>query len=208
MPGEEDDVDDIFDEGDSDGELLDADEGPIDQIPDLDAELDGFLNDAAVADFLDDEGRGLAENIAANLTGSVRQPRNKLEAAVDSRHTRAQIYQAMDMDLAPGNERNIEASFKAHMRSLQRRVADAVGQEQRARSFMTINPDKDPVVLKLHDYAKGNQPTLGSHPHDLSLSIPIPPGYEDMAPRAAELLRMTRKQRDAEFKKLIESFKS
>lgn len=168
---------------------------------DFDAVIGPFLEDAGA--LLDEEGMKLAENIAANLTGSVRQVHNDVESSVSSRQTRTDLFESMNMSLADQNARNIEASFKAHLRALQRQVADQVGIDQRSMTFMGINPNHDPVVLKLSEHAKGNQPTLGDHPHDQTLSVPIPPGYEDIAPQAARLLNRTKAEREADFKKLL-----
>lgn len=158
-------------------------------IPDIADMFDDFIGDAE--DLLGDEGRAYAENIARNLTEGVRQPRNALEAGITGRKSKPDLYDTSSMDLTPQQQRNLEASFKSHLKAIQRRVADKVGQQLKSQTFMGISPDKDPVVLKLDEHAAGNQPNLGYHPHDKTLSIPVPPGYEDVAPMAARLSSQT-----------------
>ena len=163
--------------------------------------FDAFADEAVA--LLGDEGAAYAENIEANLTGSVRPQRNALEAGTAARKRRADLIADARMELTPQNERNLEASFKTHLKAMQRRVADAVGQSQKARTFMGVSPDKDPVILKLAEHAEGNQPNLGTHPHSRTLSVPIPPDMESVAPQAAKMLKMTNKQRQTEFLRLM-----
>ena len=83
-----------------------------------DIDIDAFIEEAVAA--AGDESRALAENVARNLTESVRQTRNALEAAVDARQTMPEIADATDLELAPKNEHDLEASFTTHLKAIQR----------------------------------------------------------------------------------------
>lgn len=153
-----------------------------------------FTDQLGIGWMIDEEGERLAENLGINVTQSVRQQRNELDAGLDSRYAEIDLIDASDIELTPQQERNIEASFKTHMKGVLRTIADQVGNDLAAKEFMGLNPDHEPVVLKLHEHAEGNVP-LGPHPHSKTLSVPIPPGYEDVAEEAGK--RLTIRQRIA-----------
>lgn len=147
------------------------------------------------ADELDEHGADLAENIAPNLVHSIRQQHNGLRTAIASRMTQTDVARAVDMDLAPGNARNIEASFKQHLRSAQRELADEYGQDIGAKRWVRLDPGQEPEIIRSAQHQDDAGPTLGRHPHDDSLTVPIPPGYESVARRAIDMLGMTAKER-------------
>jgi hypothetical protein len=156
-----------------------------------------------------DDGRQLAENVARNLTESIRQPRNALEAAVNSPKTEAEIYDQTDLTMAPQNQRNLQASFENHLRGLFRRNADALGRKMEAQSFFGFKPDGSaPVEFSLEEYATDDLGTLGEHPHSEVLAVPVPKGYEDAGPYAARLALLSPEKQKAwleAYRKAIEA---
>jgi hypothetical protein len=162
--------------------------------------LDDFTEDDFAA--LGDEGRALAENIARNLTESVRQSRNALDAAVNARKTLSDVADATDLQLAPQNLRNLEASFSTHLKAMFRQAADNLGRSLKAQKFMVLTESAplggkttDAELIGLQQYADENHANLGPHPHSTKSAVPIPPGYEDVAPDAARLVNLTPAQR-------------
>lgn len=156
-----------------------------------------------------DEGRALAENIARNLTESIRQTRNELEAGVDSELTSAELGDATDLDLAPRRERNLEASFETHMRGLFRRVGMAVGRKLNAQQFMGVYPDGRPAIPLSREAAHAQGfANLGPHPHSQAMAVPIPPGYEDASYFAGRLAHLPKRDQTAwlaRYKQALES---
>lgn len=164
------------------------------EIQSMATPLDVFISQAA--ELAGDAGRQLAENIAANLTASVRQPRNKLEEAPRERRTKAEIADASSMELQPSHERNLEASFKQHLRALCREAADRFATEIGARSFMGIGPDrtKNPVLFKFSEYRAQKGNSLGAHPHDERLWLPVAPAQQQQAEQVVEIVDLKREK--------------
>jgi len=100
-----------------------------------------FIEDAE--ELLGDHGRKLAENIGLNLTQSIRPTRNRLEESPRQRKNRAQISDDTNMDLQPGHGRNIEFSFKVHLRGIVREAADRFAKQMGARKFIAVGPNRD-----------------------------------------------------------------
>lgn len=145
-----------------------------------------FTDEWHIADFIDPAGEALAENLGINLTQSIRQQRNELDAMLEGPNEEIDLLDATDLELSPQQQRNIEASFKAHTRTVLRQIAQEVGKDLESEIFADLDPNNPPVILKLNEYAAGNFPTLGEHPHDMSLAVPIPPSHEDVAQEALE----------------------
>ncbi|MCW8128909.1 MAG: hypothetical protein KIS92_00865 [Planctomycetota bacterium] len=172
-----------------------------------DFDWESFAKEAEAA--AGDEGRALAENMARNLTESVRQPRNALEAAVDTRKTEAEISDATGLDVAPQTRRNLQASFETHLRALFRRTADALARELKAQTFFGFTPDgSSPVKMGFDEYHADDLPNLGPHPHSELLAVPVPAEYEpsaDLAARLAILPLDVQKDWLARYRKAIET---
>ena len=166
--------------------------------------FDEFIEEAAAATD-DDEGRALAENIARNLTESIRQQRNNMEAGVSSRQTMHELVKTTDLKLAPQNERNLKASFETHLVALQRRTAAVVARNLGSTKFVGIkyDSDKEPSVFGVREHADKKQANLGEHPHDKTLAVPVPKGYEDIAEDAARLLKVSGKERAARLREML-----
>lgn len=148
--------------------------GPLLELEDFDWQALAEEAEAAAGD----EGRALVENIARNVTESVRQPRNALEAAADAPKTEAEISDATDLELTEGHERNLRASFGTHMKALFRRTGEAMRQKIEAQTFMGFKPGEPATTLNLKEYSARNLANLGPHPHSAEAAIPIPKGYE------------------------------
>ena len=143
-----------------------------------------------------EEHAALAENIAQNSTASVRQQRNQLREDVKAGKEFADYVKEAELELAPQNEKNLELSFKVHLRALAKRDADIIGQQINARSFMGVSPKSDPVVLQFDEYHKKNFPSIGPSPVSETLAIPIPPQYtEEQIQAAKDLLLLSPKER-------------
>jgi hypothetical protein len=145
-----------------------------------------------------DECAALAENIARNATESVRQQRNLMRAGVQAQKPLADYIEEVKLDLAPQNERNTEFSFKVHLKAVARQSADELAAIMKAKTFMGVSPNSEPVVLKLSEYHAGNYPTIGPAPVSDSLAIPIPPQYtEAQVAEAQKRLTTSWKERHA-----------
>ena len=150
---------------------------PSDPLQDLaDFDWEAFAQEAEAA--AGDEGRALAENVARNLAESIRQQRNALEAAADAPKTGPELSDETDLAFAPGNERNIQASFENHLKGLFRRTGEALRQKIESQEFMGFMPGQPAVRLSLAKYTEENLSNLGPHPHSEKAAAPIPPGYE------------------------------
>ncbi|MBE7465471.1 MAG: hypothetical protein HS116_18495 [Planctomycetes bacterium] len=167
---------------------------PIDPIQELEAlDFADFLKEAG--DALGDEGRAWAENVARQLTESVRQTRNDLEAAVDQPRTQADMSDSSDVSPPPKVERDLEASFQKHLTSAFGRVTDGLARKMEAETFMGVYPDgRRPITLSLDQYTQRQGSNLGPHPHSKESAIPIPKGYEAAIPYAKELQHLTPKE--------------
>lgn len=130
---------------------------------------------------LGDEGRALVENIGRNVTESIRQPRNALEAAADSRKTESEITDLTDLELAPQREQATRASFENHLKALFRRTGEALAQKMEAQEFMAFKPGEPATRLSLQEMQERDLANLGPHPHSELFAAPVPPGYEDEA---------------------------
>lgn len=171
--------------------------------------LDNFDMDQFIAEaeaLLGRDGSELAENVAENLLEPGRQTRNRLNAAIENRSKVADIVDGASTELTPKQERDLEASFKAHLKALQRGLADEVGQKLKSTEFMGVIPDKEPVILTMDEYAENRLANLGPHPHSEQLAIPIPKGYEKYSKAAAKIVNLPPDKRQSAFHEAMKSF--
>lgn len=153
---------------------------------------------------LDPEADALVENVAMNLGLAVRPTRNELAAGVEAGQYFEDLVDETEVTLTPQEESRLQMSFEGHLRAMQRMLADQVGQAVDAGAYFGDRPKGDLLVLKLDEHAAGNYPNLGPHPRDETMPIPIPKGFEDVAPRAAEILKLAPKDRKRSLKDLLD----
>jgi len=147
---------------------------------------------------LGDEGRAIAENVGKNLTEATRQQRNALEAGVDAHKSKPDLIDATNMDLTPGQDRNLKASFGTHLQAMARRVADTMADEMKATKFFHLD-GSDARIIDAKEYADTGLANLGAHPHSRAIAVPIPPGYEHVAPDARRILALDPSERRQAF---------
>jgi hypothetical protein len=178
---------------------------PFQRNPKL-KELYDQLRADAILLHLDPEDLAMVENIGANLGQEIRPTRNDLEAGIEAAHDYDQLVEETDVFLTDREEQNLQFSFEGHLKAMARTTADDLGAEMEAEKFFAIgdDPKKEPLILKLSEKAQGNYPNLGPHPASEMMPVPIPPGMEREAPRAAELLRLPPRQRKNALKDLLD----
>jgi hypothetical protein len=172
---------------------------------------DRFLS--AVDAVLGDEGRAVAENVARNMREPLRQTRNAvLSTAVPGRLIADAIASARP-ELGPQQERNLEASVKAHLRAAFRRAADSVARDLEARQYVRITPrlpGQEEITVEAMDqeqYDRDGSAGLGRHPHDTHIALPYPPNVDDADMRAAlKVVRSNKRgeEREAAIRAAIE----